>query len=232
MELLAFGANGYGDELLSGLGLTLVLAVVSFAGALILGLGLGLMALSRRRVLQAGWRIYRSVLMALPSLLVIFFIYYNLPSLLGMVFGRALDVSSLAAGIIALTLVYAAYVGEVLRGAFLNVPRGQYEAAMSLGVRPWPRWRHIILPQALRLALPGLGNIWMIMIKDTALVSLVGLTDIVRQASVAANSTQRPFLFYVAALAAFLLLAGLSHAALRRIERQSALSPTSDGARG
>lgn len=218
MELLAYGPTGYGDEILGGLLITIVLAVVSFVGALSLGAGLSLLALSQKMLPRVIWRIYRSILMAMPSLLVIFFVYFNAPLLIGALTGRTPDISSLTAGILALTLVYAAYVAEVLRGAVLNVPRGQAEAALSLGVRSWPLWRSIILPQALRLSLPGLGNIWMIMIKDTALVSLVGLTDIVRQASVAANSTQRPFLFYFAALAAFLLLAGLSHIVIRRLE--------------
>ncbi len=219
MELLAYGPSGYGDELLGGLLITLVVAVSSFLGALVLGAGFSLLALSPKKPLQLVWRVYRSVLMSLPSLLVIFFVYFNAPTPIGALGARSPDISPLAAGIVALTLVYAAYVAEVLRGSVLNVPWGQSEAAISLGIRPWPRWRSIILPQAVRLALPGLGNIWMIMIKDTALVSLVGLSDIVRQATVAANSTQRPFLFYFATLAAFLLIAGLSHAGIRRLEQ-------------
>ncbi len=229
MELLVFGASGYGDELAHGLSITTLLAVVSYIGAFILGLLLSTLSLSRQWIFQALWRVYRSILMAVPSLLVIFFIFFNAPLLVGAAFGATVDISPFCAGIVALTLVYAAYVGEVLRGAFLNVPAGQYEAALALGIRRWPRWRFIILPQALRLALPGLGNIWMVIIKDTALVSLVGLSDIVRQASVAANSTQRPFLFYISALVAFLLLAALSHMFIRRIEAKASLARAPGG---
>ncbi|MDO5604204.1 MAG: ABC transporter permease subunit [Paracoccus sp. (in: a-proteobacteria)] len=231
MELLAFGPTGYGDELARGLGVTLLLAAISYVCAFVLGLALSTMSLSHFWPLRAFWRFYRSVLMAVPSLLVIFFIFFNAPMMMGALLGEAVDISPFYAGIIALSLVYAAYVGEVLRGAFLNVPRGQYEASLALGIRRWPRWRSIILPQALRLALPGLGNIWMVIIKDTALVSLIGLSDIVRQASVAANSTQRPFLFYIVALILFLLVAALSHMSIRKIELKASLAGSSGGER-
>lgn len=218
LELLSFGSEGYGDELLNGLLITVFVAVASYLCALGAGLVLSFLALSKIRLSRAVWRVYRSIMMGVPSLIVIFIIFYNSPALIAAMTGKAVELSPMPAGILALTLVYSAYMGEIFRGAIINIPKGQFEAGHALGVRTLPLWRLIILPQAFRLALPALGNLWMVVLKDTALVSLVGLTDLVRQSHVAANSTQQPFLFYFVTLAAFLILAGLSHSASRRIE--------------
>ena len=115
-------------------------------------------------------------------------------------------------------MVYAAYTGEVVRGAVSNVPAGQFEAARALGVGTFHLWRLVVIPQAFRLALPGLTNIWLILLKDTALVSLVGLEDIVRVANIAAGTTQEPFLFYIVAMLAFVAVAGLSMMAVHKAE--------------
>lgn len=231
LELLSFGDAGYGDELLNGLLITVVVAIASYACALVLGLGLSFLAVSKPPIIRAIWRVYRSVMMGVPSLIVIFIIFYNSPALVAALTGRAVELSAMSAGILALTLVYGAYAGEIFRGAIINLPKGQFEAGHALGVRTLPLWRLIILPQAFRLALPALSNIWMVVLKDTALVSLVGLTDLVRQSHVAANSTQQPFLFYFVTLGAFLVLAGLSHSASRRIEARLNPAPVQAKAR-
>lgn len=223
LELLSFGSTGYGDELLTGFGLTVSLAVGGYILAVLLGVVLSFVALSQHRMIRAFWRVYRSLMMGVPSLLVIFFLFFNLPIFFEMLTGVFLDVTPLTAGILALMLVYAAYVGETVRGAILNIPRGQFEAGKALGVHTIPLWKDIILPQAIRLAVPGLSNIWMVVLKDTALVSLVGLSDLVRAANVAAGSTQKPFLFYSATLAAFLIIAALSHIAIEKLERHLSL---------
>ena len=230
LELLSFGSTGYGDELLRGFALTMSLAVGGYVLAIVLGVLLSFAALSRHRIVRAFWNVYRSVLMGVPSLLVIFFLFFNLPVFMQMLTGTFLDVTPLTAGILALMLVYGAYVGEAVRGAVRNIPRGPFEAGWALGVRTIPLWCHIILPQAIRLAMPGLSNIWMVVLKDTALVSLVGLNDLVRAANVAAGSTQRPFLFYSAALAAFLIVAGLSHVLIDRLDRRLSLKRLADKA--
>ncbi|MFZ5673499.1 MAG: ABC transporter permease [Pseudomonadota bacterium] len=218
LELLSFGSTGHGDELLNGLLITVFVAIASYLCALCLGIAFSFLALAKARFIRAIWRVYRSIMMGVPSLIVIFIIYYNSPAFVAALTGRAVELSSMSAGILALTLVYAAYMGEVFRGAITNIPKGQFEAGHALGVRTLALWRLVVLPQAFRLALPALSNIWMVVLKDTALVSLVGLADLVRQSHVAANSTQQPFLFYFVTLAAFLVLAGLSHSASRRIE--------------
>ena len=219
MELLNFDDTGYGDELLAGVFITIRLALLSFLLALILGVVLGFVALAKNRLLQAFWRTYASVFMGVPSILIVFFLYFNAPSLLKSAFNLRVDVTPFVAGVSALAIVYAAYVGEAVRGAVLNIPRGQWDAAHALGLRNLSMWWLVILPQIWRIALPGVTNIWMTTLKDTALVSLVGLTDLVRMADIAAAATQEPFLFYVVAGLVFVVFSGLTMAASVRLER-------------
>ena len=120
MELLNFDDTGYGDELLAGLWVTVRLAVSSFVLSLVLGVIIGLVAVSRNRLVQGGWRAYASLLMGVPSILVVFFVYYNLPVFLKSAFDLRIDISPFLAGLIALAVVYAAYVAEVVRGAVLS----------------------------------------------------------------------------------------------------------------
>ena len=219
MELLNFDDTGYGDELLAGVFITIRLALLSFLLALILGVVLGFVALAKNRLLQAFWRTYASVFMGVPSILIVFFLYFNAPGLLKSAFNLRVDVTPFVAGVSALAIVYAAYVGEAVRGAVLNIPRGQWDAAHALGLRNLSMWWLVILPQIWRIALPGGTNIWMTTLKDTALVSLVGLTDLVRMADIAAAATQEPFLFYVVAGLVFVVFSGLTMAGSVRLER-------------
>lgn len=219
MELLNFDDTGYGDELLAGVFITIRLALLSFLLALILGVVLGFVALAKNRLLQAFWRTYASVFMGVPSILIVFFLYFNAPGLLKSAFNLRVDVTPFVAGVSALAIVYAAYIGEAVRGAVLNIPRGQWDAAHALGLRNLSMWWLVILPQIWRIALPGVTNIWMTTLKDTALVSLVGLTDLVRMADIAAAATQEPFLFYVVAGLVFVVFSGLTMAGSVRLER-------------
>ena len=219
MELLNFDDTGYGDELLAGVFITIRLALLSFLLALILGVVLGFVALAKNRVLQAFWRTYASVFMGVPSILIVFFLYFNAPGLLKSAFNLRVDVTPFVAGVSALAIVYAAYIGEAVRGAVLNIPRGQWDAAHALGLKNLSMWWLVILPQIWRIALPGVTNIWMTTLKDTALVSLVGLTDLVRMADIAAAATQEPFLFYVVAGLVFVVFSGLTMAGSVRLER-------------
>jgi len=219
MELLNFDDTGYGDELLAGVFITIRLALLSFLLALILGVVLGFVALAKNRLLQAFWRTYASVFMGVPSILIVFFLYFNAPGLLKSAFNLRVDVTPFVAGVSALAIVYAAYVGEAVRGAVLNIPRGQWDAAHALGLKNLSMWWLVILPQIWRIALPGVTNVWMTTLKDTALVSLVGLTDLVRMADIAAAATQEPFLFYVVAGLVFVVFSGLTMAGSVRLER-------------
>jgi His/Glu/Gln/Arg/opine family amino acid ABC transporter permease subunit len=219
MELLSFGDAGYGDELLVGASITVRLAVYSFALSLLAGLLFVFVALSRNFVVRGLWRVCTSALMGVPSILVIFFIYYNSPALIRALFGVGYEISPFVAGVSGLAAVYSVYVGEVFRGAVLNTPSGQFDAARSIGLKTWAIWWFVILPQALRLALPGLTNVWMVVLKDTALVSMVGLADIVRIADVAAAVTKKPFLFYLFVGFAYIIFSSLTMVAAQRLER-------------
>jgi polar amino acid transport system permease protein len=120
------------------------------------------------------------------------------------------EVTSFGAGVVSLTIVYAAYVAELVRGAVLNLPRGQFEAARSLGIKPVVMWWYVILPQVLRLAFPGLVNIWTIVLKDTPLVSLAGLNELVAQSKQAAGATKEPFVFFIVAALFFIAFSALT----------------------
>lgn len=195
---------GYLRQMLAGLLVTVELFCLGFALALSSGVILGFVTLSRNRIVQLVWRVYASIVMGVPSLLVIFLIYYGGGAMLNGLLGRfgittTFDVTPFGAGIASLALVYAAYVAELVRGAVGNVPRGQFEASSSLAIPRLVTWWHIVLPQVLRLSLPGIVNIWLVVLKDTSLVSLAGLNDFVAISKTAAGATKEPFIFFIVA---------------------------------
>jgi His/Glu/Gln/Arg/opine family amino acid ABC transporter permease subunit len=207
--------SGYLPILLTGLILTLKVAIV----ALILGMILGLIGASAEaskvnwlRYLFIG---YHSVIRGLPELLILFFIYFGGSEILNKIFRYSAGVSSFVAGVIGLAMIFGAYASQTFRGAFLAIPKGQTEAAKALGLDRWQRFRLILLPQAWRHALPGLSNLWLVLLKDTALVSLIGLADLMMQAQAAAVSTAKPFTFYFAAAVIYLILTSISEVILR-----------------
>jgi His/Glu/Gln/Arg/opine family amino acid ABC transporter permease subunit len=228
-ELLGFGRQGYGASLGAGFLLTIGLALAGYAVSLFLGVLLGFLAVTGGLARRLVWRPYASIVTGVPSLLVIFFIYYNLPLLLKAVTGATIEISALTSGVVALGMVYASYVGEVVRGAILSLPRGQIDAARALGLSTLPMWRFVLLPQMWRLAFPGLTNTWLALLKDTALVSLVGLNDLVRAANVASGNTGDSFLFFGVTGLAYIACAVASAALARYLEARinTGLSPRS-----
>jgi len=126
-----------------------------------------------------------------------------------------------AAGVIALGLTFGAYATEVFRGALQAIPKGQHEAATALGMGPIRKFYRIILPQVWRVALPGLGNLFLVLLKDTALVSVVGLDDIMRKANIAVSSTKEPFLFYLVAAFMYLALTIISMVFVSYMEKRA-----------
>lgn len=225
MELLSFGDAGYGDELFSGAIVTLELALLGYLLALLLGIGLGLSALRPKGPRWWFFRLYAGVFTGVPTLLVIFLFYFGgsaiVQDLLGLFgFTARLDITPFSAGVTALALIYAAYLGDLVRSAIINVPKGQFEACEALSVPRRHLWLRVILPQAFRIALPGLVNTWIVLLKDTALVSLAGLADLIAQAKVAAGSTKEPFVFYTAALLFFVAISALTMPLVQRISRR------------
>lgn len=218
MGFLSFGDLGYGDELLAGTAVTLWLAILSSALALAFGVAIGIFATGRNPLRRWLWKSYASVAMGVPTILYVFFIYYNAPIFLKKSFDLRVDVSPFMAGLTALTFVYSAYVAEVVRGAAINVPRGQWEAAQVLGLSRFTIWRLVILPQIWRLSVPGIVNVWMTVLKDTALVSLVGLTDLIRMAEVASAVSKMPFLFFILAAMVFAVLSAATMFGTKHLE--------------
>jgi His/Glu/Gln/Arg/opine family amino acid ABC transporter permease subunit len=197
-------------QLLQGFGVTLSVAV----GSYVLGLAIAMLLApasvygpnSLRRAI--GW--YVQLIRGLPELLVIFLIFYGGTVFLTGVFGQYVEVDALTAGIVSLTAVSAAYLTEVLRGAMLAVSEGQWEAAIALGFRRPRAFMLVIVPQMLARALPGLGNQWLIILKDSALVSVVGLEELMRKSVVAAGATHQPLAFYLTAAALYIVVTGIS----------------------
>lgn len=203
---------GYVQQMLNGAWITIQLFMAGFTLAFIFGTVIGIVTLSRNIVIRSFWKVYSSIIMGVPSLLVIFILYYGGSAMLTGIFGssRSFDVTPFGAGLAALTIVYAAYVAELVHGAVKNLPRGQFEACSALAIKPFWAWTTIILPQVFRLALPGLVNIWLIVLKDTPLVSLAGLNDLVATAKISAGATNEPFIFFIAASLFFIAFSALT----------------------
>jgi His/Glu/Gln/Arg/opine family amino acid ABC transporter permease subunit len=220
--LLAYG-SGWGDELARGLGLTLAIAVLAYLLGLAFGFAAALGELSPRRRLARLFTGYDAAIRSLPELLVIFFLYFGGACLLGLIlapfgFSGFVEVSGFWSAVLALALVQGAYASEVFRGAILAVPRGLGEAAAALGLRPASVMRTITAPMALRYAFPGLANLWMVIIKNTPLVSVVGLEDFIRAAGTAGQNTKHYLFFYSLVIVVYLVLSGISMAVQARIE--------------
>jgi His/Glu/Gln/Arg/opine family amino acid ABC transporter permease subunit len=202
MDIFSARFGGYALQMAYGAIITVELFMSGFVLALIFGTAIGIIgSVSRSIIVQAIYRVYLSIITGVPSLLIIFLIYYGGSAMLAGLLGtrRSFDVTPFSAGVASLTIVYSAYVAELVRGAVRNLPRGQFEAAAALAIRPFKAWQYIIIPQLIRLALPGLVNIWMIVLKDTPLVGLAGLNELVGNAKIAAGATKEPFLFFIAA---------------------------------
>lgn len=222
LGLLAYG-SGWGDELLRGLGLTLAIAGLAYIIGVAIGFAAALAELSKRRILARFSTGYAATMRSLPELLVIFFLYFGGAYLLGLIlapfgFTGFVEVSGFWSAVLALALVQGAYASEVFRGAILAVPAGLGEAAAALGLRPAFVMRHITAPVALRYAFPGLANLWMVVIKNTPLVSVVGLEDFIRAAGTAGQNTKEYLFFFGLTIVVYLILSAISMALQARIE--------------
>ena len=213
--------HGFGDQLLQGAATTIVVAATSVVFGLPLGIGGAAAKLGGGRFLRACAEIYTTVVRGVPDLLIIFVVYFGGTVTMSKVFGRYMEVSAFASGVFALCIVFGAYATEIFRGAIQAVPRGQVEAANALGISPVRVFALVILPQAWRLALPALGNQWLILLKQTSLVSIVGLDELMRKSAVAAGATREPFTIYLAAAAIYLSLTLLSTILLEYGERRA-----------
>lgn len=213
----------YIPQLMAGLGVTLQVAAGSFVLALVLAI-LAVPLTQRPKSLPARTlQAYVAVMRGVPELLVIFMIFYGGTVLLTKLAGGYVEVNALSAGIAALGAVTFAYLLEILRAALQSIPEGQREAARMLGLSRFRTFTSVLLPQMLQRALPGIGNQWLVTLKESALVSVVGLEELMRKSVVAAGATREPLVFYLLAAAIFIVVSGVSAAIFGAGERR--LSP-------
>ena len=221
--VLAYGDAGYGDEMLRGAAVAAALALCAFLVTLPIGAALAAMKLSRLRPARVFAGAYTTVFRGVPELLVIYLIFFGSGPLLAgvanVLFGYDGYVSlpQFATGVLCIAVISGAYCCEALRGAALAVPKGQREAAVALGLSRWHTLRFVLLQQILRIALPSLGNVWLHTLKETALISVIGVAEIMRQAHLAAGATRQPFTFYLVGAGLFFVLSLLSQVGIRRI---------------
>ena len=216
--------EGYGWMLLEGAKLTLWVGLGAMAIAILLGLVGAWGKLARSGGVRLAADTYTTIFRGVPELVMILLVYYGIPTLIQDVTeaatGRTLiiDLNPLAAGVMTIGVIYGAFATDIFRGAFLAVPKGQIEAARALGMGSVLAFRRVILPQMWRFALPGLGNVWMVLIKATALVSVIQLPELMRSADVAARATRLPFTCYFAASLVYLAITIISMLLQHRAE--------------
>jgi polar amino acid transport system permease protein len=224
LDLLALSPPGWGGALLRGALITLQIAVAAYLVGILLGLLGAAAKLGGNPVLLWLAELYTTVVRAVPELLLIILLFYAGTTALNDVLARlgfaAVRINAFAAAIAVLGIVQGAYQTEVFRGAILAIPRGQIEAARAFGMPPLLRLRRIVIPIMLPNALPGLANLWLILIKDTALISVVGFTELLYTAKQAAGSTRHYFLFYCAVGAIYLVMTLGSNVLFRFAERR------------
>jgi histidine transport system permease protein len=216
--------KGYGGLILDGTLTTISLALLSVVIAIVIGLavaGIKLFGPAFGRVLAD---VYTTFIRGVPDLVLMLLIFFGLQSLLNQVTAffniEIITIDPFVAGVATLGFIYGAYFAETFRGAFMMVPKGQLESGLAFGLSPGQVFRLILFPQMMRHALPGIGNNWQITLKATALVSIIGLSDLVRAAQVAGKATYDFFTFSLLAAAIYLVLTTLSNILLSYLERR------------
>ena len=216
--------SGYGPVLLNGTWLTIQLALLSLLLSVMIGLIGASSKLSNFKIARSIATVYTTLFRSVPDLVIMLLIYYSLllglnsiTESLGM---EQIDINPFVAGVITLAFIYGAYFTETFRGAFQSVPKGQIEAAFAYGMTPLQVFRRVLFPQMMRFALPGIGNNWQVLIKATALVSIIGLTDIVKITQDAGRSTMDVFYFSVIAAVIYLAITTASNLILMWLERR------------
>ena len=213
----------YGPSLMAGTWITIQVAVLSLVVAVVLGMTAALAKLSKSTYLRAVATAYTTIIRGVPDLVLMLLIFFglqvavnNIAELVG--YEDYIDVDPFTSGVATIGFIFGAYMAETFRGAILAVPDGQLECARAFGMTPAQVTRRILLPQMIRYALPSFGNNWLVLLKVTALVSIIGLEDVVRVAGLAAGSTRDSFTFYAAAGVIYLALTTVSTILLRWAE--------------
>ncbi|WP_120511451.1 ABC transporter permease [Photobacterium salinisoli] len=236
--------KGYEWSLIEGAWVTLQVALLSLVLAMVLGMMGALAKLSRYRLARLTATTYTTVIRGIPDLVLMMLIFfggqvllnnslYGVNEWLNNYFASSdpshewtaylpdyIEVSPFVAGILTIGFIFGAYMAETFRGAIMAVDKGELEAAKAYGMSSAMSFRRVLLPQMIRHALPGFGNNWLVLLKTTALVSIIGLDDMVRKGALAAGTTQMPFTFYMAIAVLFLVFTSLSTSVLKWAERR------------
>lgn len=239
-----FALYGYQEIFLEGAWLTLQVALLSLILAVVLGLLAALAKLSNSTILKGIATFYTTIIRGIPDLILMLLIFFGGQLLINNMnysinewinevltgyyptyewtsyLPDYIDISPYFAGIVTIGFIFGAYMAETFRGAIISVSKGQLEAATAYGMNKYKRFTRIMFPQMMRHALPGLGNNWLVLLKTTALVSIIGLQDMVKIAGDATGSTQKPFTFYLAVALVFLFYTSVSTALLKWAEHK------------
>ncbi len=225
-EIMGFGPDGWGQAMALAALMTVAVSICGFLAGAVIGTGVAAMKLSRSRVARAIADAYTTVLRGVPDLLVIYLFYFGgslALSAAGRLFGAEgfIGLPAFATGAVAIGVVSGAYQAEVLRGAYQALSRGELEAARAVGMPRGLMFRRIVAPQVLRYAIPGLGNVWQLVLKESALISVTGLVELLRQSQIGAGSTRQPFTFFLTAAALYLVITTVSTYAFQWAEDRS-----------
>ena len=220
--------SDYYWSILHGALLTVAVSLAALAVSIVLGLMGAAAKLSGRTLLVAAATVYTTIIRGIPELVLMLLVFYggsiginHLLELSGT--GITLDIEPFSAGVLTLGFIYGAYMTETFRGAILSIPRGQFEAAAAFGMRPSQAFVRITLPQLVRYALPGFTNNWLVLIKATALISLIGLQEMTYLAKQASAATRSPFAFFLFTAGLFLLYTWASLSVLQRLNARYSL---------
>ena len=200
--------------LISGITITIYISVISIILAMIIGLFVALPSLSNNKFLSYFNIAYVEIVRAIPLLVLILWIYYGLPIMTGISF------SPFVSGVIALTISESAFQAEIFRAGINSINKGQYEVANSLGMNFWKKMRLVILPQAIKVVLPALGNQFVYVLKMSSLVSIIGIADLTRKANELVVSTYRPLEIYTFLILEYLVLILIVSYFVRKLEKK------------
>lgn len=219
-----FNLHGYFPLILEGMALTVALALLSLVMSIMLGMLGAVAKLSKSRLANTLALVYTTIIRGVPDLVLMTLIFFggqilvnNIGDLLGWEY---IDVNPFVAGVLTIGVIFGAYMTETFRGAILAVPRGEIEAGHAYGMAGPQAFFRITLPQMVRHALPGFGNNWLVLAKATALVSVIGLHDMVYNAGVAGGSTRQPFTFYLVVALLYLSITAVSDIGLRKADKR------------
>jgi len=222
-----FELDGYAPMIIAATKNTLMVGVAAMVLAIFFGLVGSWAKTSPQAWLRGLANTYTTIVRGVPELILLLLFYYGFPQLIQdgsamLGYEVLVDLNPFVAGTLTIGFIYGAFCTEVFRGAFASIPSGQAEAARAMGMSQFLTFRRILLPQAMHFALPGLGNVWMVLIKATALISIIQLDEIMRMAKIAANATREPFTAYFLASLLFLGITAVSMLVQYKLEKRSA----------